>query len=340
MSEQRINKTNIGISLLKMLMAFEVVLAHFCKWGKHYPIYLYPFKTLVSLAVPVFFVISFYFTEPLIISKNTGKKIDRLRKLFMPQFVWAIIYFVIFCLLDSLAFANEKVTAMDLFFQVITGHSSKLNSAMWFQFDLIIVTALFCAIFSKTSTKKGFAAIVIITLTCVLLQITGINYRLFSNMIFELKYPLGRITETIPFACIGFSLRYFNALETLKKYRYYVIPICIILFFIGLSIDWILFDDFGYGGFAKLYLSSLPVIVAYIFPFEKLSSKAKSFVLDISSNTLGIYCCHIMVAKILKTFIPLLYSETFIGCLAIYAMSFILCLFIKILAPKIAKHIC
>lgn len=340
MNEERINKTNIGISLLKMLMAFEVVLAHFCKWGKHYPIYLYPFKTLVSLAVPVFFVISFYFAEPLIIGRNTNKKINRISRLFTPQLFWAIVYFVFFFLLDSLSIENNNLSVADLLFQIITGHSSKLNSAMWFQFDLIMVTVLFYIVFSKLNTNKGYIVIVIISFICVVLQITGINYNIFSNMIFELKYPLGRIVETIPFACIGFSLKYFNILETLKKHYLFVIPACLVLFFVGLSIDWILFDDFGYGGFAKLYLSSLPVIAAYVFPFEKLSSTAKSFILSISSNTLGIYCCHIMVAKILELFVPVLYSETFGGCLIIYSASFVLCLLIKAIVPNAIKHIC
>ena len=83
MNEQRINKTNIGLSLLKALMAFEVVLSHFCKWNDSGFKYILPFRLLNPMAVPIFFIISFYFAETLIVSHNKEKQYKRLSKLWV-----------------------------------------------------------------------------------------------------------------------------------------------------------------------------------------------------------------------------------------------------------------
>ncbi|MDO4197504.1 MAG: acyltransferase [Erysipelotrichaceae bacterium] len=337
MSEAELNKTNIGIALLKALMAFEVVLAHFCKWPDSMPIYMQPFRTLVSLAVPVFFVVSFYYSEKIIISRNRMTKFDRLKKLFLPQLIWAIIYFDIFLILDRFCGTGNNATTMDLLYQVFTGHSSKLNSAMWFQFDLIIITALFCLIYSKDK-KTGLVLTLIITALSIYLQISGINYSFFNGMIFELKYPLGRLAEMIPYATLGFLLKYFDILDTLKKHRYISIIVATILFIAGFIIKWPTFSDFGYGGFTKLYLCIFPVIIAYLFPFEYLTKGIKEILLKLCENTLGIYCMHILVAKLIKVFLPVIYSETFIGCIIIYVVSYLISCIIKALFTRSAHN--
>ena len=85
---------NYGISLLKMLMCFEVVLIHF--WKEPVSSFLIPFDILKGLAVPTFIYIAFYYSVKTFESANNKKKYKRLFRLIYPLFGWAIIYWIIY----------------------------------------------------------------------------------------------------------------------------------------------------------------------------------------------------------------------------------------------------
>ncbi len=340
MKEKKINydKINYGFSLLKMLMAFEVLLGHFADWNEYDPRIVWPFRELISLAVPCFVFMSFYLTEKSFLNRNDEKFKVRFKKLLIPQVAWAIIYYVIYLLIDVTM--NKKLTngISDLFWQILTGHSSYLNPSMWYQFDVIVITVLFFLIFRFIKDdRKAVFTLIGVMLFSYILQFTGINRALFGEMIFELKYPLGRIVEMIPFAVIGFLLKYFNVLDRLKKYRWIVMPACVVLFLLGFRIPWPELKDFGFAGFAKPYLALCILIFAFLTPLEGLNLNIKKAIVRITDYSLGIYCMHRLVNTLLKVFIPSISLHSFERCILLYIVCYIICFLIDLIPNKDVK---
>ena len=142
------SKINYGFSLLKMLLAFEVILGHFANWDEYDPRLVWPFRELVSLAVACFVILSFYLMAKSFLIRDKQMMKKRLIRLLIPQIGWAIIYYVIYALIDLFMNKGLHSGPMDFFWQLLTGHSRYLNPSMWYQVDIIIVTVIFYFIFS------------------------------------------------------------------------------------------------------------------------------------------------------------------------------------------------
>lgn len=328
------NKINYGFSLLKMLLAFEVLLGHFADWSEYDPRIVWPFRELVSLAVPCFVMISFYFLTNSFLSRDEKKFKVRMERLLVPQIGWAIIYYVIYLLLDTFLHTGLHSGFQDLIWQILTGHSRYLNATMWYQTNIIFISILFYLIFKKADNKKAVMSLIGLMVFCYILQISGINRALFGELEFELKYPLGRIAEMIPFAVYGFLIRYYDLYEKLKRYRYLIMPLCVVLFLLGFYIPWPEFKDFGFSGFAKPYLALCVMTFAYMCPFELLPLACKKIILTISDYSLGIYCIHRLVNTLLLVFVPSISLHSFERCIMLYIVCYFICMLISKIRNK------
>ena len=323
------DKINYSFSLLKMLMAFEVLLAHFCNWKEYEDMrFLWPFRELVSLAVPCFMILSFYLTQRSFLLKDNAKFKERLIRLCIPQFGWAVIYYAVYLLLDLFFHAGLHGGISSLFWQIITGHSRYLNATMWFQFDIIVISILFHFIFTVFDEKRGYVTLIVLTLFSYFMQISGINWALFGELEFELKFPLGRIFEMIPYAFLGFTLRYFDILEKMKKYRYILMPLCVVMFFSGFYITLPEFKDFGFSGFIKPYLAFPIIAFAYLTPLEYVPLTIKKAILHITNYSLGIYCIHRLINTLITLIVPELPLRSFERCILLYAICYLACFLI------------
>ncbi len=334
------NRINYGFALLRMLMAFEVILAHFCNWDEYDLKIVWPFRELVSLAVSCFVIVSFYLLADSFKKRDKKNFINRLKRLIIPQIGWAFVYFFVFLLLNIFFNANLEIGLNDLFWQLLTGHSMNLNPTLWYQFDIIIVTVIFYFIFKYCDDDKAFKVLIGLLVFCYILQYSGINRMLFGDLPFELKKPLGRIVEVIPFAVIGFSLKHLNILEKLKTHRLIVMLSCVVLFLLGFYIPWIEVKNFDYGGFTKPYLSLCIVIFSYLIPLDGLPDNFKKVILKITDYTMGIYCCHRMVYMILIYATKMSFTHSFEKCILIYLISYFLCFLLDTIDnPYIKKMI-
>lgn len=331
------SKINYGFSLLKMLLAFEVLLGHFANWDEYDPRLVWPFRELVSLAVACFVILSFYLMAKSFLIRDKQMMKKRLIRLLIPQIGWAIIYYVIYALIDLFMNKGLHSGPMDFFWQLLTGHSRYLNPSMWYQVDIIIVTIIFYFIFKYLDDKKAIIALILCTAFCYFAQFSGLNIALFGNLEFELKYPLGRIMEVFPFATIGFLLKYFNVLDSLKKYRLFVMPLCVALFMFGFHIPWPTPKDFGFASFAKPYLALCVVIFAYLTPLDNLKVRYKKAILKITDYSLGIYCIHRLVNTLLLVFLPNMIMGSFERCMVLYALCYAASYFIDMIPNRYAK---
>ena len=322
---------NYGIALLRTLMCFEVVLCHF--WTTDVPKVLMPFSVLRGLAVPVFMFLSFFLTEHTFLEYNKNKAKKRIWRVIYPQIGWALIYWLGYTIAQFI-FKDIDVKFSDLWWQMFTGHSPRLNASMWFQTVLIVLTAIYIFIFKFFIPKKGILITYVMMFVAFVIQYSGINFKLFDSLRYELKYPLGRFCEMIPYATVGFSCAYYNAFEKAKKTRLF----STIMF--GLASVFLLEYSFinsalgfGYSTNNCLLLGFFVIGFAYLIPLEKLPQKVKNILKFLTQYTLGIYCMHRIIADFLKLIFSKLdiSIDSFLLCIITYICGF----FVSFLMYKI-----
>lgn len=314
---------NYGFALLRVIMCFEVVLNHFWKEKATPPRILIPFGLMTSFAVSVFMFLSFFLMKNLFISECTKKKLIRIKRLAFPLFGWAIIYWFIYIILQFKI--NFDIHFSDLLWQCFTGSSPKLNPPLWFHSILIIITVLFIFIFLCVKEEYGLFIVCLISLLCLVLEYSGINYGIFNSCRYELKWSIGRLIEMIPYATLGFLCSYFMIFEKLRQKRL----LSCILFFLFSCFSFYYHTvkpaiGFGYEFDDRIIRAFFVVGFVYFIPFEKLPEKILKFIKFITKYTLGIYCMHWGIGKIIDYLFTKndLYVNSFVVCIIIYVICF------------------
>ena len=323
---------NYGIALLRMLMCFEVVVSH-C-WIGSVSIYSLPFYRLRGLAVPVFMFLSFYYSAKYFSTIDYTKTKKRIWRVVYPQIGWAIIYWIVLIILQI----RMDITFTDLLWQIVSGHSPKLNPSMWFQTVLIALTFVFILIFSLIKIKKGLLILFFLTLVSLFFQYSGYNLILFDSLRYELKSPLGRFSEMIPYASLGYLVAHYNLFNRLKTKR----KLCLITFGI-ISLILSLYKliptapGFGYSNNNNLLVVFFAAGFAYLLPFERVSEKSRNILKYVTRYTLGIYCMHRLVGEILSMI--RLELTGLIRCVIIYIIAFFISFIMCKLSSKYLKQL-
>lgn len=292
------SEKNYGLSLLKVIMCFEVLCCHFLS-NATTPIWRLPLALLKTSAVPVFMVISFLLCRKAMVSGDMALLGKRVRRLLWPQISWAAVYYLL-CLVLNYLDSGEILSPVTLLWQLLTGSNERLNPAMWFQTDLILLTVIFSLLFAWLKPRLSCGIILLVSAVCLILQYSGVNYALFEPLQPEIKYSLGRIAEVWPFAGAAVCLFSPKVLEELKKH--WVLG-CLVGLLLG-AVSFLLkkpcgiYDSFGYSGIHMTLGAVGMVTFCCCLPLEKLGSGLTSFIDKLSRYTLGIYCCHLFIAKI------------------------------------------
>ena len=341
--ESRItDRHNMGLCILRMAMCFCVVLCHFWTVEDYWEI-LKPFRLFRDFAVPVFMMMSFMLTQKSFMKKDSASFNKRLWRLLIPQLGWAVIYWIVFNVAEYITGENITNGISDLLWQIFTGHSPRLNATMWYQTVLIVLSLIYFFIFTFIPQKIGIICIYIVMAVALVLQYSGINYSIFSGLRYELMYPLGRIAEMIPYATIGFSLSYYEIYKKLNRYRWPVILLSAIMGIILVVKP--IFPKamgFGYSGILGIFVAFMLITIAVLFPINDfLNEKLKKTVLVLTKYTLGIYCIHRLVEYMLTYVFGMqdMAEGTFIFCVLIYFISYVLSAIIAALPLKICKQL-
>ena len=321
---------HLGIAFLKMLMCFEVVCCHYWICEKdNVPTFLIPIYTLKDCAVPVFMTLSFYYFYKYLDKMDCSILHARIKRLYFPQVVWAVIYWVIFMLMEVLFKLDRLHGIKPLLWQMITGHSKELNPSMWYQFVLIVLTAVVSLLAFKLKGSKTLVVLAILCVISIVLQETGVNVMLFDGMIFELKYPLGRLAEMIPYAFLGLVASRYQIFHRLKNHHQFLRLIAVGGMFVFFCLYWNghvgQMKGFSYAGDFLFIMTICLLTIAFSFQNEgKCPEKVRRVCEQVTQYTLGIYCMHRLVGEIMKHALSFLDLEinTFLLCLIIYAVSY------------------
>lgn len=216
---------NIGISLLRIWMCFEVVLEHFKTWdwdtinqtSKLHQSICNFLSFNMFMAVPCFMILAFIFTDIEYIAKDGVQFKRRLIRLITPVIFWAVIYLLVYVVLDYVYGTKLIQFKTDLLWQIIFGHA--YNRTLWFQFDLIVITLLYVGVFRYLDKKRALTVIAFFTLFALIAQYSNKNAEILQKInlgIYPKTYvleSLGRICEMIPYATIGVIIKEFKVLD-------------------------------------------------------------------------------------------------------------------------------
>ena len=329
MEKKNINNKNIGIEILRIYLSFLVVNTHCYNRINNFK-YIKILRN--RLHVPTFFIISFYFFQKPLISRNLHKFRERFQRLLIPYIVWPIIFLLINILISNYFNLELKKSYQDLKNQILTGHC--LNPVFWFQWNLIFETFFFIII--ELIYHKYIVFIFInVGLACYFLQYSHYNYKIFSKYNSEKKYTFGRLAETIPYSISGFFFAYFNLISFFQKSRIKTINICLLIFILIFQYHFLIEPKgFGYANFKLNILSSCLFIMFSMISNKLIIKIISNMIFQISSFTPGIYYLHIPIKNYLENVFLFIKNGYLNGCFFIYLICYLICILGNIFVRK------
>jgi cytochrome c biogenesis protein CcdA len=230
-------KQEYSISFMKIFFSYCVVCSHFYNAETAIIKSSYAqslFHRMQITAVPVFIIVSFFLTEKHYTEQRYDKFIQRIGRLLIPYWGWAFLYYIGYKVIDfflglsQMEQLNPSLSYKDFLLQLAFGSDRNLCPPLWYLFDLIFLTSVFWII-NKYWGNYVWYIIPTMGIFALCLQYSGINYHLFGNLVYEIRWTLGRIIEVLPYACIGTIMSHFNMVERMKRHRVFVFVIGIIL---------------------------------------------------------------------------------------------------------------
>lgn len=329
----RVTTHNYGIDILRIWMCFEVILLHFWTYTPTGNPILIFFEDFRCVAVPCFMFLSFLLCAHTLDNPDLsfGDIKKRIRRIVIPILFWGIAYYILFNVSYLLLDKGNSLTLSDLLLQIIVGHV--YNTPMWFLNDMLALTLVVVVMNRFVPYNRLILANICLTAVSLLFCLSGFNFRCFGGMSFELRYPVGRFFEMLPYVGIA------NILFLSRKHFQYhlrLLTLCILLALICCAvwtfsdIDWP--DTFGYGS-PYQYIMSVPLVLLMLhLSFDSIWAPLRRTISYIAHYTLGIYCVHLCFGILCNNLCSHfgLPENTFTGCLAIFFISFAVCCIIAV----------
>ena len=309
--ETRESKTpprcNVGISLLKIWMCFEVVLVHFWKRPAGgelaWPLRILPHY--LGVAVPVFMLLSFTLTDVAAAAHDNSKIRHRLRRLLVPQIFWTVAYYVVYKALDICKGTSLAAEPYTFWWQLFLGHS--MNMTVWFQIDLIVLTVLGFLLFRFLSERQALICVTIGGLLALVFQYSGGNWAMFENVSWSkayyfnfVKYPVGRFFEMIPYAVVGIWLCRFMFFKKCSEHWLYIVSLALFgtFFFLNYRV-FVAPRGYGYGGFYLIAMALVTLPLFYYLPLGWLPETAAKAINHVAGYTMEVYFMHRLTRNVL-----------------------------------------
>ena len=329
---RKYQQLHLGIQTLRAWLCLMVVYNHvpmestvaMAPWLRN------AFGLLCSMAVPSFVLISFYLSGSLflqsksMIAEQLRKKIKRL---LLPFIAWSILGFAVYV---------KKISLANIFFQLLFG--SVVNSPLYY----LAITFYFILLFSMLTWlnfRLRLIALCVLMIVCFYIQYTGLNYCIFSDFSESSRYTLGRLGELFPYAVVGILLRhYFNISQCYDlNYRvnWWWFLIIVPVFIAGIILLRYTPKGFGYQGIGLAICSSSMFLMFLIQSNANLLNFTPHIVLSISNISLGIFCSHYLLNRIIRSWFgslkiyDIIASIPFAYGLVLFICSVLLCLKLK-----------
>ncbi len=325
-------RINLGISILRMWMAFEVILVHRMSWsGYDGPVFSF-LKSCELFSVPVFLIISFYLSASVIENGSDEKVKQRFIRLIIPQVGWAIVCWLVYVITDIVFMHVLDHGIMDLLIAIVSGCRQNTNPSTWFQAVLIILTVFYCLVFRLFNKSTAWIIVHLSVVFAMMIQADGRYYHFFEYQSYEVMNTIGRIFEVMPYAGLGLILKRIDIFERLKDRRYIAIVVSAFLFIGGFYFTFPQYEGF-FAGFYPIYMGLFLFLIFLLLPLENVSSEMRKVIYHVTRFTLGVYCAHRLVYGIMDIVYELLHLEpkAFTRCI----MTYLACYIMSVIMSKI-----
>lgn len=287
-----VKEKNIGVEFLRIIMSWCVVVSHVWTNSAESPVGF--IINYTGYAVPVFFVISFYFGQKWISFCSKEKLLQRMKKLIIPYLFWNIVAILYYLIMHHFNFDGNIFLS-----QLVFGCG--INSVMWFQFDLIVVTLIFWLI---CRLGKGYSdrIFVVLLIFCYYMQYTGANWNIFSPIDSIEMYTLGRIVEVVPMAVAGYFLSKFGIGKKLNDHKVFSVLINILLLIFVFKFNPVRNAKNGFylQGMGTTIVSLLMFCTFYVIVIPR--NVFRKIIEKVASVSAGPYYMHLMISGLVSEY--------------------------------------
>lgn len=106
-------KKYLGIQILRTILCFHIVIFHCINHNLYQNQIIKLIINDVSNDLSIFFIISFYFSSNIFISKNINRIKQRFQRLLIPYIIWPLIFFIMNICIN---YINNKQIILDFKF--------------------------------------------------------------------------------------------------------------------------------------------------------------------------------------------------------------------------------
>lgn len=316
-----------GINILRMILAFLVIVRHnfsFRSTNNKFLIFILKER---KFHVPCFMNLSFYFNYNRLISCSIKKYQERFKRLLIPYIGWSIIIWTINNIYNKIFYPKFDGSIFCLIKHIFC--DCNLIGQFWFQYDLIIITIIF-AIIIFFFRKNNLFVLYLLFFFCYFWQYSGYNMKLYKKIIMG-KENFGRMAEVFPFAVTGFHIASMKILDMIKFHKYKTLFLSIFIFYICNKFD--LFADvskirISYAGLVLNINSICIIFIFFLIPSKIIESTTflKSFLKNLTNFTGGIFYLHWNIIKYFQNIIYSIKEKNIFGCIIIYLICYFICL--------------
>ena len=324
-----------GIQILRIILSFNIVVNH-CYNKKYQNRLIYVLFIMgISFYVPIFFLISFYFSYKLFNSRNITKLKERLLRISIPYLVWPIIIWYKYSFINILNGVEDSNKYRFLFYQLIIG--KPFHPIFWFQFCLLFWSIAFIIlIFSFKSTYNIIFSIIILIILC--LNYFGFINNIFKNYNSIISRSVKEIFITILYIEIGY---FFGSIKILDESILLKLKI-IIISILGAFITKTSLNKWKFRIYFIQFVANIVFISFSFSNFEFISFLNKIncfknitfFIKHLACYSGGIYYLHWEIKHRTFNNLPIIKKGNFSSCIFIYLLCYLLCFF----AFKIFKN--
>ena len=335
---------NIGICLARIVFSFLVVCCHFYSSGAWESIV----KPLRGMAVPVFFIIAFYFSEQSL-SRSLNVKLGlkrRLSRILLPLWFWGAVLAPLYAATVLLPWNGPETilsVARNVVLQMVFGHV--YDHPLWFLFVLAILTTLQGLLRQmRLSSRMRLCSLLGLVGVSYWLQYSGLNAGFWNRFDFSVRFPMGRIAECIPFAAAGIILFHSGLVTTIhdRRTKFLVLATSVVLSWPFECLPWTAGRGFEYAGLFRLRAGIGLFLLFAHFPISWLSNWWRRKIEIVSSYSLGVFCIHIPIGFFAEKALAAarISSPDIFLCLAVYFFSIVASWsFVRIAGPKASRFV-
>lgn len=305
-------KRYTSLDTLKCFCAFMVVFIHA---GFSDNVFGYTFREICRIAVPIFFMISGYFS----VGKDSKKIKLTIKKLLILQIVSDFAYFI-FDIIKAIIMNEEIIEVISSYF-TIKSILFNLNNVGWYIRALIYIYILFL-IFLKTGKKISTNKISVYVITLIAVDLMLVKY---SKLLFGYNPDVAMYEPITKFIATGLSCFMIGMIIKRKenKFKKCKIYIPIILFLLNLF-EIIMFKYYDKNVVLCNYLCTIPFAMSvFSFAIGMDNLKSNLFSTIGQKYSTGIYLFHTIIQNIFDVIvIRFLKFEQYIYIRAIFIFIF------------------